>query len=172
MRGWSEPSLRNATRQLVELFYQVRNNRDHWLKQRTARNKLVATRTYHAMEQFLDAALARPSHSLCVYGTLRHNKVNHHWIEDLGDPVAGSIRGIVSEKHGYPIFEPTRDGDEIDVELYSSDRLTPKRWQELDKFEGPAYRRMLVPVRQADGSHTIATTYADADPSDDVDSSP
>lgn len=157
----SEESM-NALEALVAVFYQVRNNRDHGLKQRTKRNKDVGTVTYHGMRRFIDGALDMPSQRLAVYGTLCTGKANHARIDDLGSPEIGRVRATLKMKDGYQVLTSGSSGNEVEAELYRSKELTNGRWKHLDEFEGTAYRRILIPVKLTSGQHVVATTYADS----------
>lgn len=110
-----------------------------------------------------------PEHRLAVYGTLRHGQPNHYLIEDLGEPETGTVAGFLTEWSGYQVFHWAGDnlasGDaRVEVELYRSAKLTPERWRKLDRFETAVYRRIVVPVRVADGALVTATIYAGAQP--------
>ena len=46
---------------------------------------------------------------------------------------------------GYPGFRPRVGGDAVAVQVLSAPLLA-SAWPTLDRFEGPGYRRILVPV--------------------------
>lgn len=59
---------------------------------------------------------------------------------------------------GYPGLIPDERGERIPVKLLSSPDL-PAHWQRLDDFEGPDYRRVLIPVEDERGVFAIANVY-------------
>lgn len=162
-------SRKNVGYWLAALFYLVRCNLVHGEKtpygpdtEKSHRDATVLSATLPVLEDALLRTLELPSHRLAVYGTLRRGEPNHEKIMDLGDPAIGIVTGHVKESAGYPVYSWVLDGRDVEVELYSSERLTPGRWNELDRFEGPGYRRILVPVRRVNGSHVVATIYEGA----------
>ncbi len=60
---------------------------------------------------------------------------------------------------GYPGLIPDEGGDLIPVKVLSSPEL-PAHWQRLDEFEGPDYRRVLIPVEDDRGVFAIGNVYA------------
>ncbi len=106
---------------------------------------------------------------LAVYGTLVPGRVNHHELADLrGRWVQGTVHGKLIDVGwgaalGYPglILDPS--GSAVAVHLLESLDL-PDHWARLDEFEGPGYRRVVTPVRLADGE-LDAQIYVLADPS-------
>jgi gamma-glutamylcyclotransferase (GGCT)/AIG2-like uncharacterized protein YtfP len=112
------------------------------------------------------------SRALAVYGTLAPGRQNHHIVAPLGGEWSdGIVEGDLSPEGwgatlGYPAFRPRVGGAEIRVHLLTAPGLTTA-WPELDRFEGPGYRRILVPVfragpRDAWQLHTVANIYAAA----------
>jgi gamma-glutamylcyclotransferase (GGCT)/AIG2-like uncharacterized protein YtfP len=112
------------------------------------------------------------SRTLAVYGTLAPGRPNHHVVAPLGGEWSeGVIEGDLAPegwgaKLGYPAFRPRLGGAVVPVQLLTSPALTAA-WPELDRFEGPEYRRILVPVFGAgpdgDGQlSTVANVYAAA----------
>lgn len=115
----------------------------------------------------------RVSHVLAVYGTLVPGRSNHHVVAPLGgDWTTGVVEGELSPTGwgatlGYPAFRPRVGGAAVDVHVLTSARL-PLAWARLDAFEGPEYRRILVPVFGPDAAGerrlcTVANLYAIAD---------
>lgn len=108
------------------------------------------------------------SRRLAVYGSLAPGEVNHHAIAQLPgtwqDCVVTGIRRILEAgETGFPALRWRAGGPPVPARLFLSDAL-PAHWRRLDAFEGPAYRRILVPVHAADGSLlAVANLYADAD---------
>jgi gamma-glutamylcyclotransferase (GGCT)/AIG2-like uncharacterized protein YtfP len=123
-------------------------------------------------EQRLDE-LFRPSETLAVYGTLAPGEPNHHVVAPLGGEwTEGVVEGELfpvgwGAALGYNAFLPRPGGPEVAVKVLRSPAL-PDAWPELDRFEGPGYHRILVPVLSpaADGERrllTVANLYAAAD---------
>lgn len=114
------------------------------------------------------------SRVLAVYGTLAPGEPNHHVVAPLGGEwTAGVVEGDLAPvgwgaTMGYPAFRPREGGAAVPVRVLTSAGLTAA-WPDLDRFEGPEYRRILVPVFQAGGPgqpplHTVANLYAAAQP--------
>jgi gamma-glutamylcyclotransferase (GGCT)/AIG2-like uncharacterized protein YtfP len=124
-------------------------------------------------ERQLDA-LFRTSHKLAVYGTLAPGQPNHHVVAPLGGEwTDGMIEGDLvpvgwGAALGYPGFRPRVGGDAVAVQVLTAPLLA-SAWPTLDRFEGPGYERILVPVfstecgpGQADERqlYTVANLYA------------
>lgn len=67
---------------------------------------------------------------------------------------------------GYPAFRPRAGGEAVAVRVLSSPALAAA-WPGLDRFEGPEYRRILVPVftsapGEARRLRAVANLYAAA----------
>jgi gamma-glutamylcyclotransferase (GGCT)/AIG2-like uncharacterized protein YtfP len=112
------------------------------------------------------------SRALAVYGTLAPGRQNHHVVAPLGGEWSdGIIEGDLSPEGwgatlGYPAFRPRVGGAEIRVHLLTAPGLTAA-WPGLDRFEGPGYKRILVPVFRPGSSderqpHMVANIYAAA----------
>jgi gamma-glutamylcyclotransferase (GGCT)/AIG2-like uncharacterized protein YtfP len=123
-------------------------------------------------ERRLDA-LFRTGHTLAVYGTLAPGQPNHHIVAPLGGEwTQGVIEGDLfpvgwGATLGYPAFRPRAGGDAVAVHLLTAPTL-PEAWTALDGFEGPGYRRILVPVfspgvPDARRLLAVANLYAAAD---------
>ena len=101
-------------------------------------------------ERKLDA-LFRTSRTLAVYGTLAPGQPNHHVVAPLGGEwTDGLIEGDLlplgwGAALGYPGFHPRFGGDTVAVQVLSAPSLATA-WPTLDRFEGPGYERILVPV--------------------------
>jgi gamma-glutamylcyclotransferase (GGCT)/AIG2-like uncharacterized protein YtfP len=101
-------------------------------------------------ERRLDA-LFRTSHTLAVYGTLAPGQPNHHVVAPLGGEwTDGTIEGDLiplgwGAALGYPGFRPRAGGDAVAVKVLTAPSLA-NAWPALDRFEGPGYRRILVPI--------------------------
>ncbi len=122
-------------------------------------------------EQRLDSLFA-VNRTLAVYGTLAPGRPNHHVVAPLGGEwTAGIVEGdLLAEGWGaplgYPAFNPRLGGADIPVHVLTSPAL-PSAFTELDDFEGPEYRRIVIPVFTPDPPtarrlYTVANIYAAA----------
>jgi gamma-glutamylcyclotransferase (GGCT)/AIG2-like uncharacterized protein YtfP len=90
-------------------------------------------------------------HTLAVYGTLAPGQPNHHVLAPFGGEwTDGLIEGDLlpmgwGADLGYPGFRPRIEGDTVAVQVLSAPLLA-SAWPDLDRFEGPGYQRILVPV--------------------------
>ena len=131
-------------------------------------------------EQRLDN-LFRTSHTLAVYGTLAPGQPNHHVLAPLGGGwTDGLIEGDLlpmgwGADLGYPGFRPRIEGDAVAVQVLTASLLATA-WPTLERFEGPGYRRILVPVFSTELGpgqagerrlYTVANLYAAAEASPD-----
>jgi gamma-glutamylcyclotransferase (GGCT)/AIG2-like uncharacterized protein YtfP len=129
-------------------------------------------------ERQLDA-LFRTSHTLAVYGTLAPGQPNHHIVAPLGGEwTDGLIEGDLLPEGwaadlGYPGFRPRVGGATVAVKVLTTPLLATA-WPTLDRFEGPEYQRILVPVFSTELStgqagerrlYTVANLYAAAEAS-------
>src|SRR5688572_6520904 len=110
----------------------------------------AATVRSHRAEQRLDD-LFGSSHTLAVYGTLAPGQPNHHVVAPLGGEwTDGLIEGDLlpvgwGAALGYPGFRPRVGGDAVAVQVLIASSLATA-WPTLDRFEGPGYQRILVPI--------------------------
>lgn len=124
-------------------------------------------------ERRLDARF-RIRRTLAVYGTLAPGEPNHHVVAPLGGAWTDGV--IEGDLHpvgwgaalGYPAFRPRPGGPAVAVHVLTAPKLEAA-WPELDRFEGPGYRRILVPVFSpgppgARRLHAVANLYAAAGP--------
>ena len=101
-------------------------------------------------ERQLDA-LFGIGHTLAVYGTLAPGQPNHYVVEPLGGEwTDGLVEGDLLPEGwgvalGYPGFRPRVGGDAVAVQVLTAPLLATA-WPTLDRFEGPEYQRILVPV--------------------------
>lgn len=124
-------------------------------------------------ERQLDA-LFGTSHRLAVYGTLAPGQPNHHIVAPLGGEwTDGLIEGDLvpvgwGASLGYPAFRPRVGGAAVAVQVLTAPLLATA-WPTLDRFEGPEYQRILVPVFSTELSsgqagerrlYTVANLYA------------
>ena len=131
----------------------------------------AATPVEDDAERRLDT-LFRTSRALAVYGTLAPGRPNHHVVAPLGGEwTEGVVEGELSPEGwgatlGYPAFRPRVGGAAVAVRVLSAASLATA-WPELDRFEGPGYLRILVPVFRAEPPgvrrlYTVANIYAAA----------
>lgn len=138
MEDLSPPGLRR----LIDAANAVR-----W--QRDAPDGAAGSNGYQAERRLDD--LFRTSHTLAIYGTLAPGQPNHHVVAPLGGEwTEGVVEGELFSAGwgtalGYPGFRPRAEGDDVTVHVLSSPSLATA-WSDLDGFEGPGYRRILVPV--------------------------
>ena len=104
---------------------------------------------------------------LAAYGSLRPGRENFPLVADLqGTWQRGHVRGFLEPGGGertgrWPTLTPDESGPEVEVDVLESDNLVA-RWDELDRFEGAAYRRQLVLVELAGAQLVVANLYAKA----------
>ena len=149
-------------------------------QQRDASGGEVGPEGFHA-ERRLEA-IFDVSHTLAVYGTLAPGRPNHHVLAPLGGEwTDGFIEGDLLEAGwgaalGYPGFRPRAGGDAVSVSVLTAPSLATA-WPDLDRFEGPGYWRILVPVfgagpgpERTDGRrlYTVANLYAAAEAGPDA----
>lgn len=100
---------------------------------------------------------------LAVYGTLAPGEANHHVVRGIGGTWSrGTIRGHLHDTgwgltYGFPALAWNPDGPPVAAHLLESADLD-EHWARLDTFEGPAYRRQVVPVRTERG-RVLASAY-------------
>jgi gamma-glutamylcyclotransferase (GGCT)/AIG2-like uncharacterized protein YtfP len=118
-----------------------------------------------SFEDDRDDRIRRASTRLAVYGSLRPGGENHHLVGDLrGEWAVGRVRGVLLPGGGegierYPMLTLDESGAEVKVDLLESEGLL-ERWEELDSFEAPAYRRQLAVVELEEGRLAVASVYA------------
>lgn len=110
----------------------------------------------------------RTGETLAVYGTLAPGQPNHHIVAPLGGEWSrGFVEGELlpigwGAGVGYPGFRPRGGGASVPVHVLIAPALA-SAWPMLDEFEGTDYRRILVPVFNAEGGlYTVANLYAAA----------
>jgi len=119
-------------------------------------------------DRLVETILGRPEERLAAYGSLRPGRENHHLLASLvGEWRDGTVRGRLDERGwgatmGYPGLVCDRGGEEVAVRVFFSAAL-PAQWGRLDAFEGPSYRRILVPVESGDAVEVCNLYEARAD---------
>src|SRR5215217_6227978 len=118
--------------------------------------------------------LFKTGHALATYATLAPGRPNHHVVAPLGGEwTDGLIEGDLlpvgwGAALGYPGFRPRVGGAAVAVQVLTAPLLATA-WSTLDRFEGPEYQRILVPVFSTELSpgqaserrlHTVANLYA------------
>ena len=101
---------------------------------------------------------------LFVYGTLGPGRPYEHVLNAIGGTWDdASVKGYLKPHGwgaamGYPGIVLDDTGDEIKGFLFSSDTLED-HWDELDDFEGEAYKRVLTEVKTKDNRSVEAYIY-------------
>ncbi len=126
-------------------------------------------------ERELDA-LFGTRQRLAAYGTLAPGRANHHVVAPLGGEwTDGLVEGDLlpagwGAALGYLAFRPRVGGAAVEVRVLTAP-LLETAWPALDRFEGPEYQRILVPVFGAEPGpaggerrlYTVANLYAAAE---------
>ena len=135
----------------------------------------------HRAERRLDARFGA-GHRLAVYGTLAPGQPNNHIVAPLGGEwTDGLVEGELLPEGwgaalGYPAFRPQAGGPAVAVRVLTAPSLETA-WPALDRFEGPDYQRILVPVLSTEPGakqagkrrlYTVANLYAAAEDSPDA----
>jgi gamma-glutamylcyclotransferase (GGCT)/AIG2-like uncharacterized protein YtfP len=100
---------------------------------------------------------------LAAYGTLTPGAPNHAVVADLGGTWSrGVVHGHLHPTgwgmtYGFPALVWHPDAAATSVQLLTSPDL-PRAWARLDRFEGAAYQRILVPVTTETG-RVLANVY-------------
>jgi gamma-glutamylcyclotransferase (GGCT)/AIG2-like uncharacterized protein YtfP len=91
-----------------------------------------------------------------VYGTLRRGGSNHFRMAGAEFVTAGTVNGRLYQIDWYPglVLDGTAGG--IVGEVY---QVSPGMLDELDRFEGPEYRRVQTLVRLPDGETVSAWVW-------------
>jgi gamma-glutamylcyclotransferase (GGCT)/AIG2-like uncharacterized protein YtfP len=140
-------------KKLKQLLYVIRSNIAHSEKtprgpdtSKNERDRAVSSVTSTVIEDLFDILFDQPSQRLAVYGTLAPGEPNASVLEDIqGEWRDGLVRGELAENMGLRYFRWREPRQEIAVKMLMSKDL-PNHLPKIDKFEGNAYKRLLVPV--------------------------
>ncbi|MBI4248081.1 MAG: hypothetical protein HY611_01155 [Elusimicrobia bacterium] len=156
---WNENSTDDARtaalKKLAQLLYVVRSNIAHGEKteygpdlSKAKRDRLVCSFAHPVVEDVFEALFEQPGERLAIYGTLAPGGANREILERIsGRWTDGTVEGKIETGFGLPLFIWQRGADKIPVKVLWSSEL-PKRWTDLDRFEGEQYRRVLVPIEE------------------------
>lgn len=101
-----------------------------------------------------------PETALVTYGTLMPGEINHHIVRGIeGEWIEAAVRGYLFDigwgaADGFPGIVSADDGNLVSVVVLRSDRLD-RHWRDLDRFEGPGYRRIPIEVVTRDGATVL-----------------
>ena len=105
-------------------------------------------------------------HHLVVYGSLAPGESNHAQLAGLeGEWSRGWVHGRLLPDppvEGYPFLRWSPGGEPVPAWLLTSPGLA-ERWARLDAFEGPAYRRFVVPFHDSTGVRALGYVYGAPD---------
>lgn len=106
----------------------------------------------------------RASRKLAVYGSLAPGRSNHRVVARLeGRWTEAQVHGDLLDRGwgaglGFPAMRWRPRGGAIDVHLLESSHLSD-HWDEIDRFEGSGYVRILVPYYRAGKFTGVANIY-------------
>jgi gamma-glutamylcyclotransferase (GGCT)/AIG2-like uncharacterized protein YtfP len=110
-----------------------------------------------AQRQLVDAF--RCDERLAAYGTLAPGECNHGELAGCpGTWTPGAVRGRRTVR-SFPVFTYDPTAPFVPVMVLHSPELA-RTWPRIDDFEGPDYRRIVVPVFQAGLLTAVAQLYA------------
>ena len=118
------------------------------------------------LERLAQASFHAAEH-LIVYGSLAPGRPNHGRLASLGGTwEAGWVEGDRYEvgwgsELGFPALHWRPGGPRVAAHLLRSAALRGA-WEELDRFEGAAYQRILVPFYSGEGLRAVGYLYAAA----------
>lgn len=101
---------------------------------------------------------------LFVYGSLGPGRPNEHVLTDIGGTwEQGTVKGHLKKKGwgaemGYPGIVLDDAGEDVSGFIFCSDHLDDS-WDELDRFEGEGYKRVITTVQLKDKSKIKAYIY-------------
>lgn len=163
---WKRQTIDKLLKDLAKLLYVVRSNNAHGEKtprgpdlQKVKRDQKVCQVINPLLELIIALIFDKPSTRLAVYGTLAPNEPNESILSEIkGDWINGKINGLIDQVENLPTFKWVINNREVEVQLFCSEEL-PKYWQEIDRFEGCNYRRILIPVKLKNNVFTVANIY-------------
>jgi len=140
-------------KKVAQLIYVVRSNIAHSEKtpqgpdlEKSERYRLVSEVTARVIEDVFDILFDRSSQRLAVYGSLGLGGTNQDQLVGLdGQWHDGAVKGIVEERDGFLVFHWRLKAKSVAVKVLSTSKLDGQ-FVRLDRFEGPRYHRILVPV--------------------------
>jgi gamma-glutamylcyclotransferase (GGCT)/AIG2-like uncharacterized protein YtfP len=115
----------------------------------------------------LAQATFRAAEHLIVYGSLSPGRPNHWRLAPLGGTwelgwVEGEREAVGwGSELGFPALHWRPAGPRVAAHLLRSAALRD-HWEELDRFEGAAYQRILVPFYSDQGLRGVGYLYAAA----------
>ena len=144
----------------AQLLYVVRSNIAHGEKtpygpdlKKAERDEKVSGVVIPVLLKLLELIFDKPGQKLIVYGTLAPNAPNERLLEDIaGTWQDCKIRGKIMQRHGLKYFKWIPNASEIDAKMLVSESL-PDKLQSIDRFEGEAYHRVLIPAKV--GKHLV-----------------
>jgi hypothetical protein len=147
-------SLKEALlKKVAQLVYVVRSNIAHSEKtpqgpdlEKSERDRVVSDATAKVIEDVFDILFDRPSHRLAVYGSLAPGGANQDQLAGLdGQWQDGAVKGVVEERDGFLEFHWRLKAKSVPVKVLSTSKVNAQ-FVRLDRFEGPRYHRILVPI--------------------------
>ena len=114
------------------------------------------------------SALRGAATRLAVYGTLAPGGRHHALVANLvgtwrrGWVTGELLAGATGAARVYPALRWSPESVRVPAHLLESAEL-PAHWARLDTFEGPAYRRIVVPFCAEDGSVVDTNLYEAAE---------
>jgi gamma-glutamylcyclotransferase (GGCT)/AIG2-like uncharacterized protein YtfP len=121
-------------------------------------NEEVSAAVVPLLQLLFDVIIERPSQKLAVYGTLAPGERNHRIIKNIpGRWRDCKLHGVINWIGGLPALSWDPSASEVNAKLFESEELT-NHWERLDRFEGPGYKRWIVPV-ETDSGIVIANVY-------------
>ena len=138
---------------LATCLYVVRSNIAHGEKtpngpdlQKIIRDKNVCSVVFPLLNLLIEILFDSPSKRLVTYGTLTPDGSNKFILSDLkGKWIEGKVQGIIENINGLKYFKWVVGSNYIKVKILETDLLISK-FEEIDRFEGITYRRILIPV--------------------------
>jgi gamma-glutamylcyclotransferase (GGCT)/AIG2-like uncharacterized protein YtfP len=94
--------------------------------------------------------------NIFVYGTLRRGGSNHFRMEKAEFLSVAAVNGRLYQIDWYPGLVLDEAADGITGEVY---QVSPAVLEELDRFEGPEYRRLQTAIRLSDGEIVSAWVW-------------